>query len=316
MDIAILTIYFVGTWLIFDKFKLLPNTLLTKGIRYLLPAAAIFFEIILLGLYTPDSEEVMVQKYVLQIAPEYGGQVEKVYVNDQQEVKKGDLLFELDDTRFQDKVRSINADLRKQREYLKEYKTLSSVGAVSKQQYNDVIHSIEKLNAEKAIQLKLIKDTKIKAPFNGVIANLQLREGVYIKLKQPVMSLISNEKKWVYGFVDQAGMQYVHKGDSVFMINRMYPGEVFSGEVETIMYGSSSAQFSPSGLLPSSNQFQEEDHMMVKVALNNDVLEKLKFGTSGRFAIITDHSIDVLEIIRKIELRMHSDLYYFWILGA
>ena len=45
-----------------------------------------------------------VQSYVVQMAPEYGGLVKEVYVTQNQPVKKGAPLFQMDPDRWQYKV--------------------------------------------------------------------------------------------------------------------------------------------------------------------------------------------------------------------
>jgi multidrug resistance efflux pump len=54
--------------------------------------------------YTPLTTEAYVQAYVIQVAPRVEGQVVEVYVWEDQAVKKGDLLFEIDRRPFQHRV--------------------------------------------------------------------------------------------------------------------------------------------------------------------------------------------------------------------
>ncbi len=46
--------------------------------------------------YTPFTTDAYVQTYVIQVAPQVEGQVVHVYVQENQAVKKGELLFEID----------------------------------------------------------------------------------------------------------------------------------------------------------------------------------------------------------------------------
>ena len=54
--------------------------------------------------HTPLTTDAYVQAYVVQVAPQVEGQVVHVYVEEDQAVKKGDLLFEVDQRPFQHRV--------------------------------------------------------------------------------------------------------------------------------------------------------------------------------------------------------------------
>src|SRR5262245_22198874 len=54
--------------------------------------------------YTPFTTDAYVQAYVIQVAPRVEGQVVRVQVRENQAVKKGALLFEIDRRPFQHRV--------------------------------------------------------------------------------------------------------------------------------------------------------------------------------------------------------------------
>ena len=59
--------------------------------------------------YTPFTSDAFVQAYVVQVAPQVGGQVIRVHVSEGDTVAKGDLLFELDPRPFEHKVALLEA---------------------------------------------------------------------------------------------------------------------------------------------------------------------------------------------------------------
>ena len=65
---------------------------------------AVLTEIVLLGQFTPYSKSVFVQRYIIQMGPERGGEVVEVHAKPGTEVKKGDSLFSLERDKFQYKV--------------------------------------------------------------------------------------------------------------------------------------------------------------------------------------------------------------------
>src|SRR5215467_12025710 len=70
----------------------------------LLVIAALVAYYVLSDRYTPFTTDAYVQAYVIQVAPRVEGQVVHVYVRENQAVKKGDLLFEIDPRPFEYQV--------------------------------------------------------------------------------------------------------------------------------------------------------------------------------------------------------------------
>ncbi|HYT92774.1 MAG TPA: HlyD family secretion protein [Gemmataceae bacterium] len=75
----------------------------------LLVIAALVAYYVLSDRYTPFTTDAYVQAYVIQVAPRVEGQVVHVYVHENQAVKKGDLLFEIDPRPFQHRVALLEA---------------------------------------------------------------------------------------------------------------------------------------------------------------------------------------------------------------
>jgi multidrug resistance efflux pump len=64
---------------------------------------------VLSDLYTPLTTDAYIQAYVIQVAPRVEGQVVHLYVQENQPVKKGDLLFEIDPRPFEYQVALLEA---------------------------------------------------------------------------------------------------------------------------------------------------------------------------------------------------------------
>src|SRR5258708_5448453 len=104
MIILILLLYGIPVYLVFFHYKLIPLTLFWKVFLWIPPAVALLFLWFALGRYTPLAQDAYVQAPVVQVAPEVGGFVTDVLVKDNQEVKAGDPLFQIDPRPYQYKV--------------------------------------------------------------------------------------------------------------------------------------------------------------------------------------------------------------------
>ncbi len=101
MEILLLLIYSIIVWLIFFKFKLLPWNIISQVIVVTIPVIAITLLILFLNIFAPSSDDVRVLNYVVQVVPRVSGRVIEVPVEPNRPVKKGDVLFKIDPTPFE-----------------------------------------------------------------------------------------------------------------------------------------------------------------------------------------------------------------------
>jgi multidrug resistance efflux pump len=111
MEIILLGIYSFFVWLIFIKLKLLPWTTPWKVGVAIFPVVAIAAMLLLLNVFAPTTTEVLVVNYVVPIVSQVRGRVIQVPVENNRPVKKGDVLFRIDPTPFQNAVHSLEAEL-------------------------------------------------------------------------------------------------------------------------------------------------------------------------------------------------------------
>src|SRR6476620_1050536 len=111
MEVLLLGIYSFFVWLIFIKLKLLPWTTPWKVGVAIFPVVAIACLLILLNIFAPTTSDVRVVNYVVPIVSQVRGRVIEVGVDNNRPVKKGDMLFRIDPTPYQNEVHSLEAKL-------------------------------------------------------------------------------------------------------------------------------------------------------------------------------------------------------------
>src|SRR3982751_4583600 len=111
MEVILLGIYSFFVWLIFIKLKLLPWTTPWKVGVAILPVVAIAALLLLLNIFAPTTTDVRVVKYVVPIVSQVKGRVIEVPVENNRKVTKGDVLFRVDPTPYQNEVNSLEARL-------------------------------------------------------------------------------------------------------------------------------------------------------------------------------------------------------------
>ena len=109
MEIIATIAYFFLVRLVFYEYKWLQFNFFWKMVVFGVYIGAVLTEIIFLGQYTPYSKETVVNRFVVQIAPEVGGEIVAVHATPNTTIKKGDTLIEMDARRQQNKVDELEA---------------------------------------------------------------------------------------------------------------------------------------------------------------------------------------------------------------
>src|SRR6185312_729943 len=109
MEIILLGIYSFVVWLVFIKFKWLPWTTPWKVAVAIFPVVAIAALLLMLNIFAPTTGDVRVVKYVVPVVSQVRGRVVQVPVENNRPVKKGDVLFGIDPTPYENEVKSLVA---------------------------------------------------------------------------------------------------------------------------------------------------------------------------------------------------------------
>lgn len=103
--------------------------------------------------------------------------------------------------------------------------------------------------AQLATAMTNLNHTEIKAPADGWIANISLREGATVSAFQPLFSLVEGSEWWVDANFKETDLSRILPGQPATVTIDMVPGVTFSGKVGSVAAGSG-ASFA---LLPAEN---------------------------------------------------------------
>jgi len=230
----------------------LPNVDETTMRRYLITGAAVVLAL-LLGwalwwhyLRSPWTRDGRVRVEVVDIAAQISGKVDKLEVADNQTVKKGDILFEIEPVDYRLALEQAEATLKSRQfdEQVAEEDSVRrqklGVEAVSTEEKNTYQSNAQV--AEAAYQTALaardqakvnLDRTIIRSPVNGYVTNLILRIGDYATPGQTKLTLVDSDSFWVVGYFEETKLPYIHEGDYAH-IRLMGWGPEIAGHVESI----------------------------------------------------------------------------------
>jgi len=197
---------------------------------------------------TPWTRDGRVRADVINVAADVSGVVIDVPVRDNQQVKKGDLLMQIDPEHYQLEVKQAQA-LVASRKATWEMRKLNAKRradmdslVISSESRDDASNVASSTLADyqlaqaqlDAAELNL-KRTQVLAAVDGYVTNLNVHRGDYARIGDPKMAVVDMNSFWVYGFFEETKLPHIHVGDPTDM--QLMSGEVLKGHVESIARG-------------------------------------------------------------------------------
>ena len=197
---------------------------------------------------TPWTRDGRVRADIINVAADVNGYVVGVPVKDNQLVKKGDVLLEIDPEHYEIVVkqaqslvasrkatwemRKVNAHRRADMDSMViSRENRDDASNIADSALADYQHALAQLDAA---QLNL-KRTKVLATVDGYVTNLNVHRGDYARVGDPKMAVIDQDSFWVYGFFEETKLPHIRVGDKADL--QMMSGEVLKGHVESISRG-------------------------------------------------------------------------------
>jgi multidrug resistance efflux pump len=218
--------------------------------------------------WTRDSQ---VRANIVGIAPRISGPIIQVAVHDNQVVKIGDLLFEIDPADFEaalnvasGQVLNAEANLKEQQQNLTRQTDLYERHVVAQQDFQNAQDNFAaaqaqlisaKANLETA-RLNL-SYTKVFAPVNGYITNFNTSVGTYVDAGKQLMAVVDASSFWIAAYFKETQLPHIEVGQKANMTLMGYGNQPFQGVVRSIGWGVYVADGSGSdstNLLPEISQ--------------------------------------------------------------
>lgn len=251
----------------------------------------------------PWTRDARVRADIVAVAPDVSGLVSEVLVKDNDVVKKGDVLFKVDEKRFQIAEEQAEAAVAGAKATLdqatRDRKRREQLGGVISQQQKEEAQAAEAQAQASFLQASANLDlarlnrerSQVRAPVNGTITNLSLRPGNYVTTGSAEMALVDTDSLRVEGYFEETKLSRIHIGDPVRIKLMGRPGTI-EGHVDSIAAGIEDRERTAgSGLLaninPTFTWVRLAQRIPVRIALN-DLPEntQLVAGMTATVAVI------------------------------
>jgi membrane fusion protein, multidrug efflux system len=251
------------------------------------------------------------------------GYLEKIYVDEGQFVKKGQLMFQIMPLLYQAELQKAKAEAEFAEIEYQNTKSLADKNVVSPNELALAKAKFDKAKAELSLAEVHLGFTQIKAPFDGIMDHFHVRLGSLVDEGDLLTTLSDNSKMWVYFNVPEAEyLDYKMKAkkDSVMKVHLImanhqmfeYPGLVqaieadFNNETGNIAFRATFPN--PKGLL----RHGETGNIQVKQPVRNAILipQKTTFEVLEKKYV---YVLDKDDIIRSREITIAAELPHIFV---
>jgi len=197
---------------------------------------------------TPWTRDGRVRADIINVAADVSGTVVAVPVRDNQQVKKGDLLLQIDPEHYEVAVKQAQAlvasrkatwDMRKVNAKRRADMDNLVISTESRDDASNIATSAQAdyqlaMAGLEAAELNL-RRTRVLASVDGYVTNLNVHPGDYARIGDAKMAVVDMHSFWVYGFFEETKLPHIRIGDPADM--QLMSGQLLKGHVESIARG-------------------------------------------------------------------------------
>lgn len=226
-----------------------------------------------LGMYQrystqPWTRDGQVRANIVGIASRVAGPIVQIPIRDNQQVKKGDLLFEIDPSTYIATVNNCGAKLQQaQAAQIQAKQELDRQTTLYQTKVNDLrdlqnaqdsYAAAEATTAAAQADLQTaqlnLSYTKIFAPVDGYLTNMNTSVGTYVYAGEQLLALVDASSFWIAAYFMETQLHHIQEGSkaSITFIGRN--NEPFEGLIESTAWGIFDPDGSTVDLLPKVSQ--------------------------------------------------------------
>jgi multidrug resistance efflux pump len=210
-----------------------------KKIKWLIISSSLLLILLtfLLTTFYPRTDDATVITNVVGIAPRVSGPILNVVVSDNQFVKAGDLLFEIDPTPYQYSMEKALAEKEQNEDTLHRMEPLLSKSYASQEQIDKLRTVVKSSTAIFNIAKHDLDSCRVVAPFDGYVTNLNITKGAFAHAAGEVMTLVDARNWYVIANFRESTLRYIESGMKAKVYLMTKPNTKYTGTVVGIGHG-------------------------------------------------------------------------------
>jgi multidrug resistance efflux pump len=247
--------------------KTAPSKYLLTGLVVVL---AIVAALLMYARYVdrPWTRDAQVRANIVGIAPRVEGPIINIPIKDNQPVKKGDLLVEIDPSTYEAALNNAAAKLKQAqaaeiqaKQELERQTILYETKVTDLRDLQNAQDAYAAAVANTAAAMATLKNaelnlsyTKVYAPVDGYMTNMNTSLGQYVNEGQQLLALVDASSFWIAAYFKETQLQHVQVGRKARITLMGHESEPFEGEVVSVAWGIFLQDGATVDLLPEVSQ--------------------------------------------------------------
>jgi multidrug resistance efflux pump len=159
--------------------------------------------------------------------------------------------------------------------------------------------------------------TRVKAPADGLVTDLQLEIGALAQPGKPLMTFVGIKDVWLQADLRENNLGHIKTGDVVDIALDVQPGRILKGKVRSIGFGVDAGTSTALGSLPTvqndRNWLREAQRFPVIIEIDaaGSKTVDLRIGAQATVMVYTENSFLLLPL-GKIYMRLVSLFSYLY----
>ena len=280
-----------------------PGKFIRKIVTVIIVAGAVLITLYVWGIVErhPRTDDAAARANVVGIAPRVSGQTIKLNVQDNQAVKKGDVLFEIDPEDYRlvlekakAELATVDRQLAQAQDTLHRMEPLLPHGFETAENVDKARTAVTTLQAQREGTIATINleelhlsYCKVIAPFDGRVINLNISAGAHVTAGVPVFSLLDTTKWYVIANFREAEIRHMAPGSEAIVYLSSAPNQRFRGKVQGIGWAvkpEGELDLPPSGvpyIKRELNWVRVAQRFPVRIEVENPDQELFRMGASA-----------------------------------
>jgi multidrug efflux system membrane fusion protein len=280
-----------------------PGKFIRKIVTVIIVAGAVLITLYVWGIIErhPRTDDAAARANVVGIAPRVSGQTIKLNVQDNQAVRKGDVLFEIDPEDYRlilekakAELATVDRQLAQAQDTLHRMEPLLPHGFETAENVDKARTAVTTLQAQREGAIATINleelhlsYCKVIAPFDGRVINLNISAGAHVTAGVPVFSLLDTTKWYVIANFREAEIRHMASGSEAIVYLSSAPNQRFRGKVQGIGWAvkpEGELDLPPSGvpyIKRELNWVRVAQRFPVRIEVENPDQELFRMGASA-----------------------------------
>lgn len=252
----------------------------------------------------PWTRDGQVRANIVGVASRVEGPIISIPIRDNQVVKKGDLLFEIDPSTFQAALDNATAreqeaeatltqatqELQRQQQlYATQVNDLRDLQN-AQDNFASATAALAAAKAEVETAALNLGFTKIMAPVDGYITNMNTSPGTYVYAGEQLLALVDTDSFWVAAYFKETQLAHIAEGDTATIRLMGHTGQPFEGVVESVGWAIYLTDGATVDLLPQIGQTVDwirlPNRFPVRIRATSTPPVPLRLGLTASVAVV------------------------------